>query len=265
MEPLLHTIALEPERWKPARVSRPLIELLPAIQELGLSDLEVYEPHLLLAPSGTQLQKALQEYELNPVILSSYLDLNPAITSDAELERKITQLVGLIAQYSFRRVRLFAGIRMSPDDVEGAGIFAARLSTLAARMPEVEFLVETHDLSLADNPAFIFKLINDLGRSNVKLLFQPTLFKREAASAQFHLQQSLVHHLHLQNRDADGHFVSLAEGLVDWREILTSSGPEVSCAIEFVPAGICSLESFDQEVVLAEIRAEAEFIRSLFL
>ena len=262
MNILFHTIALEPNRWTPARVSRPLAELLPAIESAGFRELEIFEPHLALAPNESALPSLLARHHLTPVILSSYLDLSAA-TAETFAGPSRT-LLERLDRFGFRKVRLFPGRSPSPGQTEETiRLVSARLQSLADERPGIEFLLETHDGSLADDPACMPVLVERCARPNIGLLWQPTIFEPAAARAQFSLQKPCIRHVHLQNRAPDLSFAKLASGIIPWRELLAQLTPEVGATLEFVPSGICPLEAFDLQVTLQEAVEESRFAASL--
>jgi sugar phosphate isomerase/epimerase len=264
MHILLHTIALEPARWTPARVSRPLVELLPAIRDAGFMELEIFEPHLTLAPDEPTLVRELAQHGLAPVVLSSYLDLSPADYSTEAFLEQSRMLQARVARFGFRKVRLFPGRSPTPDRIgETIQIIAQRLRHLADPQPEVEFLIETHDGSLADNPADAVRLVEECERPNIGLLWQPTQFEAEAARRQFALQREFIRHIHLQNRKADGGFAPLAEGIIPWRELLAEIPPGVDATLEFVPSGVCPFERFDLAKSVQEAVQESSYAQGL--
>jgi sugar phosphate isomerase/epimerase len=263
MNILLHTIALEPARWTPQRVSRPLVELLPHIAAEGWRDIEIYEPHLTAETTSQAIKDALVSNNLTPVILSSYLNLNPAVTSDALADEKIAQIAERIAFYGFKKLRLFPGPGMNPADSDGVTAYIARVKNLAARLPGTEILLETHDGSLADDPEVIVRIVQELASPKVGLLFQATFFQeQESIMEQFHTEQPFIRHLHLQNRMPDLSFVGMREGIIPWPQILKELGGTVDATLEFVPVGICPMEQFDLAASLAQARSEAEYVRS---
>ena len=262
MKIYLHTICLEPARWLPQKVSRPLLELLPHIARHGFGELEIFEPHLTGGADLRAVARELAAHGLTPIILSSYLNLNPAVTPDETLEEKIGAVVRRVEALGFPRLRLFPGPGMRPDDAAGVAVFTERLGRLAHRLPGVEILLETHDGSLADDPARMVAIMENLPVSNVGLLYQPTVFGAEAALAQLAAQKALVRHVHLQNRRSDGSFETLEKGTVPWRRVLAELGHGVSSSVEFVPVGICPVEAFDLEATLRQARAEADYILS---
>jgi sugar phosphate isomerase/epimerase len=261
MNLLFHTIALEPARWTPLRISRPLLELLPAIAAANFRDLEIYEPHLGGEVESPAVRDGFERLGLVPVILSSYLNLNPAETSDVLLDAGIEKLAARITYYGFRKVRLFPGPGISPPDERATAVFVERLGRLLLRMPPVEVLLETHDGSIADDPALLVRLMAQFP-ANVGLLYQPTLFNRQSALDQFRIQKPFIRHLHLQNRNPDLSFATLREGVIPWPEIFSELGGEVDATLEFVPAGIPP-ETFDLEATLRQAREEAAYARSL--
>lgn len=258
MRILLHTIALEPARWTPQRVSRLLPDLLPHVAKAGFRDLEIYEPHLTAEPVSAGIKDALAKHDLVPEILSSYLNLDPAVTHDGTLDAALEQLRIRIEYYGFRKLRLFPGSGMKPSDQPGIEIFIERVRQTASRLPDTEILLETHDGSLADDPATITRIVNDLASPQVGLLYQPTFFEQEAALNQFEIERPFIRHVHLQNRAPDLGFALLREGVIPWQRILPRLQRGVSATLEFVPAGICSVEAFDLDAVLRQARSEAE-------
>lgn len=260
MNLLLHTIALEPARWTPQRVSQSLLALLPAIASHGFTKLEVFEPHLE-GVSPRALVTAFAEHGLEPVMLSSYLNLNPHATSDAQLEPAMEKVTRRMEEFAFQKLRLFPGSGMNPSDSDGVAQFHERLRTLAQRLPATTILLETHDGSLADDPVFLARFVLECGLPNVGLLYQPTLFEPVAALEQFRIQKSLIRHLHLQNRNPDSTFATLESGVIPWSDICRESGGKVDATIEFVPAGICEAAQFDLPAVLAQAREEATYVK----
>lgn len=258
MKLLLHTIALEPARWTPQRVSRPLADLLPAIAAANFHELEIYEPHLGEEVLSPCIRNRFGILGIVPVILSSYLDLNPAHTSDTLLEKLVSDLVQRMTYYGFTKVRLFPGSGMDPRDEHATAIFIERAKNLATRIAPAEVLLETHDGTLADRPALLADLIGQLP-DNVGLLYQPTVFTRESALDQFHVQKPFIRHLHLQNRNPDLSFATLKAGVIPWRTIIPEIADKVDATLEFVPEGITPAESFDLQATLRQAREEMDY------
>lgn len=264
MNILLHTIALEPARWTPARVSRPLVELLPAIAAAGFYKLEVFEPHIALAPSEDALAEAFRTTHLSPTVLSSYLDMNPATNPEETFAPQAQALLARVKQFDFQKVRLFPG--RGPELVhsdETADRMAGRLRTLATHRPEVEFLFETHDGSLADDPARVLRVLEQSGCSNVGLIWQPTVFTVEAARAQFEVQKAAIRHVHLQNRTSADRITTLEAGIIPWGELLNSINFGADVTIEFLPTGLCTSEEFDLTTTLQEAVQEFDSVVKL--
>lgn len=253
MNILLHTIALEPARWTPQRVSRPLSELLPTIAGAGFYKLEIYEPHLSLLPDESAMVGLFAQHHLVPVVLSSYLELSPHIQPDYQFQTQVVELLARVDRFGFGKVRLFPGRSPSPEQTETTvRQIAERLRFLAEARPGVEFLLETHDGSLADDPACVVELVRAATAPNVGLLWQPTVFEPAAARAQWEMQGAFVRHFHLQNRTADGRFCRLESGVISWREILAANSFQTDVTLEFVPSGICPVEEFDLSTSVQE-------------
>jgi sugar phosphate isomerase/epimerase len=263
MRLLLHTIALEPARWTPQRTSRPLVDLLPHIAAANFRDLEIYEPHLGATAVSTEIRDAFGEFNLTPEILSSYLNLNPSVTRDSDVAAGVDQIRARIDFYGFRKLRLFPGPGMSPSDEDGISLFVPRLERLINALPDTEILLETHDGSLADDPAVITRIVREFDSPRVGLLYQPTFFEPQAALRQLEIQKSFIRHLHLQNRKPNLDFAPLNEGVIPWDCILQKMDGAVSATLEFVPVGICSIQQFDLAATLRQARAEADSIATL--
>lgn len=260
MNILFHTIALEPARWTPQRVSQNLADLIPKIARAGFQQIEIYEPHLALGDED-DIRKLLAQYQLSPVVLSSYLQVAPEKTDGEKFVSEKYDLIARVRRFGFRKVRLFPGMGVSPKDAGAVEIVARRVAQIAGKLPDVEILLETHDGSIADEPEAVAALVGKTGCANVGLLYQPAIFQPEPALKQLAAQKHFIRHVHLQNRFADGSFSPLREGVVPWDKILPQLNVDVS--IEFVASGICTVEEFDLAKSIAEAVLEADYVRSL--
>jgi len=256
MDILFHTISMEPARWTSQRVSQKLSDLIPKIAGASFEKLEIYEPHLA-AEDEEALLASLFKHGLDPVMLSSYLQISPGKTDNEKFAAEKGELIARVKRFGFHKVRLFPGGGVSPKDGDAIKVVAERISQIARELAGVQILLETHDGSIADEPAAIVAFVDQLHLPNVSLLYQPTIFKPEPALQQFAVQKHLIRHVHLQNRDADGKFSTLKEGVVPWDKILPQL--DVDLTLEFVPSAICPVEKFDLEKSLSEAVAEADY------
>lgn len=253
-----HTIALEPARWTPKRVSQKLTDLLPRIAEAEFRTIEVFEPHLREEGEWVEIRETMRGSGLDPVILSSYVDI--AGLPEAELPGAVDALERTMEFFGFAKARIFPGPRIAPADAEGVARFTQRLAALAERLRGYEILLETHDGSIADDPARIVAVVKDLAAPNVGLLFQPTVFDPEATQAQFDLQRELIRHVHLQNRKLTGReFETLEAGITRWEKILPRVLPGANATLEFVPLGIVPEDKFDMAAALEQARGESRY------
>ncbi len=260
MDILLHTIALEPARWTPQRVAQPLVKLLPHLAAHGFSRIEIFEPHIANRAEWPQISAALKDSNVQAVMLSSYLDLHPRATPDQELDGRIGDLKRAMDTFGFRKVRIFPRADLTAD---GARIFTMRLHRLAAAIPQTEILLETHDGSLADDPALLVSVMENLDLERVGLLYQPTFFDAAQSLDQFEMQKPFIRHLHLQGRSDDKGFVKLRDGLVPWERIIPALDDSVTATLEFVPSAICPVEQFDLETSLREAREEMDYVQKI--
>ncbi len=147
------------------------------------------EPPLALAPDESGLVAEFARHGLTPAVLSSYQDLSPAVTARDSFLEQVEILGSRVTRFGFRKVRLFPGRSPSPErNDETIELIAQRLRPLADALPDVEFLLEPHDHSLADNPGDLIRLIEVCGPSNIGLLLRPTIFERELARSQYAIQ-----------------------------------------------------------------------------
>lgn len=256
MEIFFHTIALEPARWTPRKVSLSLFALLPKIAEAGFRTVEIFEPHLREESERPGIRNLLRDAGLQPAILSSYLDL--AALPENDVPAAFAALDETLRFFGFSKVRIFPGPRIAPEDDAAVTVFTRRLESLAEQLSGFEILLETHDGSIADDPRRIVQIVKDLGAPHVGLLFQPTIFDGKTEVAQFSLQKDFVRHVHLQNRKPDKSFETLENGVTPWRSLLNDLPSGVNASLEFVPAGICPEAEFDLEAVLAQAVREKE-------
>ncbi len=265
MKIYLHTIALEPARWTPQRVSQNLTDLVPLMAEAGFHEVEIFEPHLTVQTTSEEIRQCLAGHNVSPVILSSYLNLNPAVTDDSQVGLLVDQIAERIDFYGFQQIRLFPGAGMNPADIAGVRILRERIQRVAARIPETEILLETHDGSVADDPQTLVNLIAEIDNPKVRLLFQPTFFQdTEIIFEQFRLQKPFIRHIHLQNRKPDLSFERMEIGVVPWPELLAEIGGEVDATMEFAPVGICGVDSFDLAKTLDQVKSEVAYVRQIW-
>ena len=264
MNILLHTIALEPARWTPQRVSRPLSEILPTIAGAGFYKLEIFEPHLALLPDEATMIPLFQRFHLVPTVLDSLLELAPHANPDASFQPRAQELLARVDRFGFTKVCFSPGSVPPRDGVEGSmRQLSQRLRDLAAQRPEVEFLLETRAGSLAEDPACVVALVEATGAANVGLLWQPTIFETAAARAQWNLQKAHVRHIHLLNRTADGQYSRLEAGVIPWADILGSLAFGVDASLQLVPSGVCPVDDFDLTTSVQEAVGEFGFIVKL--
>lgn len=260
MEILLHTIAIEPARWTPQRVSKPLVQVLPDIAAAGFKAIEIFGPHLENEADWPEIKATLDQLDMRAVIFSSYLNLRPDATSDEKLEQEIAALQKRLKTFGFSKVRIFPASGLSKEEI---GIFQKRVRHLASQIPATEILLETHDGSLADDPPLLVRTMEELDLPNVGLLYQPTFFDAARSLEQFQLEKPFIRHLHLQGRAPDFSFRLLKDGLVPWEQIIPELGDEVGATLEFVPSAICPVEQFDLAASLREAREEIAYVRQL--
>lgn len=256
MNILLHTIALEPNRWQPARVSTPLATYLDKIASAGFNTLEVFQPHLDLAPDLTEVLDGLAHFQLDAHILSAYVKLGAPADQEAEIDAELERIAEYINDFGFRKIRLFPGTVPDGDTPKAtAQRVELRWKKLLSLCPEVVLLIETHNASLADDFQLIYQLVAKQKDPRIQLLFQPVIFQSAPTIQQFQIQKKLIGHIHLQDRDPEMKLVPFGSSAstVPWKEILTALDFAVDASIEFVPSSITPTDQFSIAKTLEEI------------
>jgi sugar phosphate isomerase/epimerase len=204
--------------------------------------------------------------EIDPVILSSYIPTSPAQATEAAFQEAACQLQKRVQRFGFQKVRLFPGSGIKPEDNNAIAIVARRIAELAASMPSIDFLLETHDGSIADDPHRLIELLQSIVKPNIGLLYQPTVFESAFALSQLEIQRPWIRHLHLQNRattDA-GRFVRLGEGSIPWKTILAAvDRSTIGATLEFVPSAIGPIERFQFDLSLNEAISETSWVHAM--
>jgi sugar phosphate isomerase/epimerase len=78
--------------------------------------------------------------------------------------------------------------------------------------PDLRFVVETHEWTLADTPGSAERLMREVDRPNLRVNFQ---FSPTFDLAAYHRLKPWIEHMHVQNRTAEGEGTWVEEGTMD--------------------------------------------------
>ncbi|WP_281884988.1 sugar phosphate isomerase/epimerase [Paenibacillus sp. YYML68] len=239
-------------------------DLIHYAHEAGFSGIELWAVHaralVNYAPDVfSQLMKEAQMLNLTISMISDYLDL---MTSDSKYEAqlvKFNQLIHMAHAFGTNKIRIFAGHKGSSEITSHEWeICTLRLRELAIRAHanDVLLVIETHPDTLADTLESTLALIHDVDHKQLRINLD-YLHLWESGTAPFDAFRALrswVEIVHLKNVTSrerltvfnssnvfspngsrDG-MVSLAEGIIDYKEIMKFSmidGGSLSASLEW--------------------------------
>lgn len=108
------------------------------------------------------------------------------------------------------------------------------LQKITAMAPDLLFPVEMHEKTLADTPETSNRLLKEVNRPNLKLIFQP--FENRSIIDDYLVVEKNVRHIHLNPCIGKGPNCGLAESSVNYAALLrhlAQSNYKYTCAVEF--------------------------------
>lgn len=204
---------------------QPIEDLLPRLGDLGYDAVEVWGRHLDGRSDDAlrALRAAVEREGLGVEVISPYLWLTqtPAL---------LTESLG-IAERTIHQARLLGAPKIrtftdsGPTGIGSAAATPAQRATavsalrrITAMAPDLRFVVETHEKTLADSVDSTLRLLDEVGAPNLKVLYQPT--SAATLLEDYERLRPHVEHLHAQNQTADGAHTWLEDGVMDWRGLL---------------------------------------------
>lgn len=182
---------------------QPLAALIPRLAGLGFDGIEAWGGHLdRLSDAEVDDVRRLAEAHGCPIkVVSPYFfltrdlpDLERQSLADAE------RFVGLARRLGATRVRTFVdagpdGLGSAKADMSHWRRALGHLHAIAGLAPDLRFVIETHGNTLADTPAGVRRLVEESGRPNLRVLYQPG---PEGAVNGWRQLRDLIEHVHLQ-------------------------------------------------------------------
>ena len=222
------TIAFQKNKWGRDRtVERPLREIVPIVAAAGYDAIEIWGPHLeaLSEADLGRAERLLSESGLRVAMVSPYLDFTTSPETASQSLDLGRRTLALARRMGGRAVRCFTGRVGSAEAAADQWRRAVEsLRALADEGPDLYWALETHSRNLMDTIEASERLVGEVGRANVRLIFQPATFGAAYLEAARRLA-GLACHVHASNSREPGPGqaacrTDLASGDMDWRAIL---------------------------------------------
>ena len=230
----------------PSTTSHKAEALIPSLEvfaRLGFTDLDLNLNHIVERGTDPAAVRAALAANGQRVWITSggwcdFFDDEPDIRRTID---SVEKQVALAREFGVDRLRLFFG-RMPYERWTPATRLTAvtNIGRLAARHPDITFIFENHD-GASSNPEVCAAILEDVGRPNVRLTFDPINFEHRGVKTMDALQrlQPLVGHVHLKGYDGE-HFCEFGTGTVDLvpaLERLIGGGYRGAFTVEYEGAG----------------------------
>jgi sugar phosphate isomerase/epimerase len=219
------SIAFQKNKWgnkNRPEVEVPIQQIVPLVADAGYDGIEIWYGHLrdLDHDAKIALREQLAEAGLVVPMVSPYFDFTSSAESAAhsvEHGQEVLQDAQLIGA---RAVRVFTGKTGSADaNADQWKMASSSLQQLCDADPALLWLLETHSWNLMDTVDGTLRLVNDVGRENLRVNFQPSTFGVEHRRA-LNVLSPFIKHVHATNA-RDGKTAGLEEGTkLDWAEII---------------------------------------------
>lgn len=208
---------------------KPVLEALEVLAGAGFPAVELWQGHFGgLGPDGlADLRESCRNLGLAVPVLAPYFSFTrgPARLEDSLRDAEAVLSAGAVL--GVKKIRTF--VDCGPDGLSGARAGAADWQVAGAGLrrlcrldPAVEFVVETHDNTLADSVPSIRRLFDMVAMPNLRLNFQANEdFLARGFLASLEDLYPLVSHMHWQQVRPDHTHTYLEEpGLIDFRELV---------------------------------------------
>lgn len=256
------TIAFQQNKWgRDAATEKPLRDILPLIAAAGYDGAELWWGHVshLTAAELADTARQLRDLRLAVPMIAPYFNFTTSDETAAESMATARQAIAMARQLGGRGIRCFTGKTASKDATPEQWTRTIRcLQTLAdeTKADGIRWCFETHSWNLMDTIPSSRRLITDIARDNVKLNLQPGTFPDDWLNATRELAP-LAGHVHATNKRA-GEKTSrgLAEGDMDWRQILALL--RATGYRDYI-----SVEWFDVNQAEVALTREANYLRQL--
>jgi sugar phosphate isomerase/epimerase len=212
-----------------ARRDRPIFEAVREIAGAGFSGVEIWYPHIeKMRPAELQaLLETCRGLALTPAVISPYFTFTRGGESrkqslkTAEAVLQAAQILGV------KKVRTFIdcgpeGVRSEAATEEHWTSAREGLRQLCDLDAGTQFVVETHEFTLANTLPTAQRIIDEVARTNLRLNYQPTRdFMRRGYLECLEALYPSVAHMHWEQVGADGKGTYLEEkGAIDFPALI---------------------------------------------
>ncbi len=218
----------------------PLESQLPKLSAAGYDGVEVWFKHVDGRSDGEldALRDQARKLKLDIEVVAPYWWL----TQTAELLEETYQIAGRAIRAARRlgapKIRTFTdsgptGIgsdRATPDHWRTAILALRRVCGSA---PDLRFVVETHEQTLADTPESTERLMREAALPNLRVNFQPS---RVFDLASYRRLRPWIEHMHVHNSTAEGKGTWLDAGVYDMGSLIAAiarDGYSHSLSVEY--------------------------------
>jgi 3-dehydroshikimate dehydratase len=218
------TIAFQKNKWgRDRKAEKPLTEILPILAECDFDGVEIWGEHLLSLDQQDLdvVQRQLEEYKLEVAMVSPYFDFTTSDESADTCMNHAGQVLEHARKLKSRAIRVFTGKTGSANATTAQWERAVRcLQQLADQSNDdrVLWACETHPNNLMDDVESSLRLMREVNRENVRLIFQPSTFGEDYLRA-LDLLGPFICHVHATNHKDDQR-TALDGGDMDYRGIV---------------------------------------------
>jgi 3-dehydroshikimate dehydratase len=208
---------------------RPVTEAIDLIAAAGFDAIEFWFPHLekLTRAELASVADQCARRGLAPLVIAPYFSFTRGNECTAESLQTAREALAAAKILRIKKIRTF--IDAGPGTVSSASAknchwLAAQdgLRELCALDPDALFIMETHENTLADSLAGVNRLLNEVGRSNLRVNFQANHdFLERGYLPSLEALFPHISHLHWQQRTGDTGETYLEEpGRIDFAEVI---------------------------------------------
>ncbi len=205
-----------------------LPEVFDLTQDLGYTQLEIWERHLFETPSTDwpHIVQDLAVRGLSAPVVSPFLSFTRGAERLLKSQQAAAKAIEIAALLGSSRFRVFTDV--GPDGLSSAAaapedwrVAVAEISRLCRQNPQLLFVLETHPWTLADTVASTERLLHEVAQPNFKINFQPIqTFLDDGLDDVLERLWPAIAHMHWHQMKPDGGLGYLHEpGQVDFEKL----------------------------------------------
>lgn len=212
---------------------KPVFEAVQEIANAGFSSVEVWHPHIskLDGSALRELARRCSELDLGIPVIAPYFSFTQGPEAVRESLKTAEHALNAARILGAKNIRTFIDVGRDglPSCKAGESHWRGALEGLAqlCRLdPSVNFVVETHENTLADTLPSVRRIFENIHAANLRLNFQANRdFLSRGYMGCLRELYPLIAHLHLQQVRKDGSETYVEEsGEIDFQELITFLG-----------------------------------------